>query len=163
MGTGAESTCSALGGHPSGIPGWDHFTDQSVGFKFTLQIWKASSSPLLPLNCVSFASDIWAFNTRTNRRPSASDSFLPFPLASLNPVKPHDALPRIFFGLLLKADQKCQRSDSEPKKDRTADYRFQTYKGDLETIHPCHITEGSGQGWPCTNPWQSAAGRPNLF
>lgn len=38
MGTGAESTCSALGGHPSGIPGWDHFTDQSVGFKFTLQI-----------------------------------------------------------------------------------------------------------------------------
>lgn len=38
MGTGAKSTCSALGGHPAGIPGWDHFTDQSVGFKFTLQI-----------------------------------------------------------------------------------------------------------------------------
>ena len=40
MGTGAKSTCSALGGHPTGIPGWGHFTNQSVGFKFTLQIWK---------------------------------------------------------------------------------------------------------------------------
>lgn len=66
---------------------------------------KASSSPLLPLNRVSFASDIWAFNTRTNRRPSASDLFSPFPFASLNPLKPLDAPP-------------CDHSSWPPAKGR---------------------------------------------
>ena len=37
-------------------------------------------------------------------------------------------------GLLLKAGQKCQRSDSEPKKDRATDCRF-----------VCHITEGKAK------------------
>ena len=66
---------------------------------------KASSSPLLPLNRVSFASDIWAFNTRTNRRPSASDLFSPFPFASLNPLKSLDAPP-------------CDHSSWPPAKGR---------------------------------------------
>ena len=75
-----------------------------------------------------------------------SDLFSPFPFASLNPLKLRDAPPcALLLGLLLKAGQKCQRSDSEPKKDRTTDCRFQTYKGNLETIQPRHITEGKAK------------------